>query len=188
MNDPNLYTIARDVADECKGLPIALITVGRALKDRGKTFWEYALLQLKRNVPTNIPGLLMDVYRPLELSYTRLESNETRYLFLLYTLFKEDVDIYLEDIIRYGMGLSMFRGINNLEEARNREYASVEILKDRFFLVESEKGYVKMHNVVCDVAMSIASKDNGFLVCHDRSLIEWTRNENCTCISVHLWS
>ncbi|MCD7471192.1 hypothetical protein HAX54_011507 [Datura stramonium] len=59
---------SRDVANECKGLPIALVTVGRALQNKHKPLWEDALLQLRRALPINIPGLLADVYRPLELS------------------------------------------------------------------------------------------------------------------------
>ncbi|XP_055808017.1 probable disease resistance protein At4g27220 [Solanum dulcamara] len=186
---PDLRPIARDVANECKGLPIALVTVGRALQNKHKPLWEDALLQLRRALPTNIPGLLADVYRPLELSYDRIESNEARSLFLLCSLFQEDFNIPIEDLIRYGMGLRMFGGIQNLVEARNRAYTLVEILKDRFLLIEGYKAsYVKMHDLVRDVAIFIASQDkHAFMISHNVNLKDWPIEdsyEHYTCISV----
>ncbi|XP_060177252.1 probable disease resistance protein At4g27220 [Lycium barbarum] len=186
---PDLRPIARDVANECKGLPIALVTVGRALQNKHKPLWEDALLQLRKALPTNIPGLLADVYRPLELSYDRIESAEARSLFLLCSLFQEDFNIPIEDLIRYGMGLRMFGGIQNLAEARNRAYTLVEILKDRFLLIEGYKAsYVKMHDLVRDVAIFIASQDkHTFLISHNVNLKDWPIEdsyEHCKCISV----
>ncbi|KAK4377880.1 hypothetical protein RND71_004176 [Anisodus tanguticus] len=186
---PDLRPIARDVANECKGLPIALVTVGRALQSKHKPLWEDALLQLRRALPTNIPGLLADVYRPLELSYDRIESAEARSLFLLCSLFQEDFNIPIEDLIRYGMGLRMFGGIQNFAEARNRAYTLVEILKDRFLLIEGYKpSYVKMHDLVRDVAIFIASQDkHAFLISHNVNLKDWPiedSHEHYTCISV----
>ncbi|CAN4118668.1 unnamed protein product [Withania somnifera] len=186
---PDLRPVARDVANECKGLPIALVTVGRALQNKHKPLWEDALLQLRRALPTNIPGLLADVYRPLELSYDRIESTEARSLFLICALFQEDFNIPIEDLIRYGMGLRMFGGIQNLVEARNRACALVEILKDRFLLIEGYKAsYVKMHDLVRDVAIFIASQDkHAFMISHNVNLKDWPIEESYehyTCISV----
>ncbi|KAJ6753545.1 hypothetical protein OIU79_026386 [Salix purpurea] len=38
--DSNLNTVAKEVARECQGLPIALVTVGRALRDKSVDGWE----------------------------------------------------------------------------------------------------------------------------------------------------
>ncbi|XP_015161381.1 disease resistance protein RPS2-like, partial [Solanum tuberosum] len=57
------------------------------------------------------------------------------------------------------MGLGIFSGIENLEDARNRLCLLLEILKDGFLLSQgSDKNHVKMHDVVRDVAISIASE------------------------------
>ncbi|KAL0346111.1 UNVERIFIED_CONTAM: Disease resistance protein [Sesamum radiatum] len=171
----NLVPIAKEVANECKGLPIALVSVARALKHKSKPLWDDALLQLKRSMPTNIPGFLKDVYRPLELSYSHLEGNEAQNLFLLCSLFREDSNICIEDLVRYGIGLTIFNGIKNLREGRNRTHALIEILKDRFLLVDGDrKGYVKVHDVVRDFAILIASKnEHRFLVNFDKILEDW---------------
>ncbi|XP_073154492.1 probable disease resistance protein At4g27220 [Henckelia pumila] len=156
----DLYPIARDVANECKGLPVALVTVARALKQKCNRTWENALTQLRKSIPTNILGVQNDVYKPLELSYSALEGNEAKNLFLLCSLFQEGSDICIENLVRYGIGLNIFKGIDNIREGRIRTHALVEILKDRFLLLDGrKKGFVMMHDVVRDVAISIASKD-----------------------------
>lgn len=187
---PALRRIAEKVVDECKGLPIALVTVGIALRNKPIPVWNDALLQLRKALPINIPGMLADVYRPLKLSYTHLQSDEAKSLFLLCCLFQEDFNIPIEDLTRYGMGLRMFLGIENLEEARNRANSLVEMLKDRFLLIQGySSSHVKMHDLIRDVAIFIASQDNqAFMISHNVNLEEWpvecsSSAQPYTCIS-----
>lgn len=58
VNDPDLNPLVIEIADECKGLPISLITVGRAIRNKSLQFWQDALLQLKRALPVNLPRVL----------------------------------------------------------------------------------------------------------------------------------
>ncbi|KAF3664222.1 putative disease resistance protein-like isoform X2 [Capsicum annuum] len=66
VDDPSLLHIAKDVAEECKGLPFAIVTVAGALKRKTKPSWEDALKQLQKSAPRNIPGVLTNVYQPLK--------------------------------------------------------------------------------------------------------------------------
>lgn len=177
IEDEQVLAIARSVAEECKGLPIVLVTVGRSMRNKNKRSWEDALLQLRRSVPKNIPGLLNDVYRHLELSYTYLESDEAKTLFLMCCLFPEEAHIPVDTLIRYGMGLHMFPDLENLEEVRNRVHVLVEILKDQSLLKNNDdENYVQMHDVVRNVAMSIAS--DTFLVNHNTDSKKWPRRSS----------
>ncbi|KAK4377637.1 hypothetical protein RND71_003933 [Anisodus tanguticus] len=45
----NLSYTAKDVAKECKRLPLAIITIARAVKCKSKPSWEDALKQLQRS-------------------------------------------------------------------------------------------------------------------------------------------
>ncbi|KAL7169359.1 hypothetical protein ACSBR2_034413 [Camellia fascicularis] len=45
------------VAKECGGLPIAIVTIGRALKGKGKPSWDSALEQLRKSIVNNIKGV-----------------------------------------------------------------------------------------------------------------------------------
>jgi len=47
--DSDLNRVAKDVARECQGLPIALVAVGKALKDKSEHEWEVASEELKKS-------------------------------------------------------------------------------------------------------------------------------------------
>ncbi|KAM3288846.1 hypothetical protein P3S67_022276 [Capsicum chacoense] len=146
-DDPSLTEVAKEVAKECKGLPLAVVTVAGALKPKTKPSWDDALVELRKAAPKNIPRVLEEVYQPLKLSYNHLESDEARYVFLLCSLFEEDSDIWTEELLKYGMGLGIFSELENLERARNRVSNLLETLKNCFLLSKgSDKKYVKMHD------------------------------------------
>uniref|UniRef100_M1CPT6 Cc-nbs-lrr resistance protein n=1 Tax=Solanum tuberosum TaxID=4113 RepID=M1CPT6_SOLTU len=158
-NDPSMIDIAKEVAKEFRGLPLAIIILAGALKGKDKPSWKYTLKQLRRAETINIPGVDDKVYKPLRLSYDYLGSDEVKHLFLLCSLFQEDSDIWIEELLIYGMGLRIFSGIENFEDARNRVCFLLNILKDCFLLSQrSDKNHVKMHDVVRDVAKYIATE------------------------------
>ncbi|KAG8372059.1 hypothetical protein BUALT_Bualt12G0027200 [Buddleja alternifolia] len=187
VDDQDLVSIAKEVARECKGLPIALVTVGRALKDeKTKLIWKDALQQLKGSNPLNIPHFLADVYNPLKLSYDFL-NDQQKIVFLFCSLFPEDADISLEDLARYFLGLGIFKGIKNLDETRNRVYTLVKLLKKRSLLLDDDvEHHVKMHDVVRDVAIFIASKEEKLVDSNFSSIDGWLKHSNsdCTWISM----
>ncbi|KAH0723253.1 hypothetical protein KY289_006297 [Solanum tuberosum] len=176
-NDPSLIDIAKEVAKECKGLPLAIIIVAGALKSKTKPSWEDALTQLRDAEPRNIPGVHEKVYESLRLSYDHLGNSEAKYFFLLCSLFEEDSYIRTEELLGFGMGLGIFSRIKNIQGARNRVCLLLEILKDGFLLSQgSDKNHVKMHDVVRDVAISIASEgEHNFMVSHDVNSEEFPR-------------
>ncbi|KAK6125200.1 hypothetical protein DH2020_041066 [Rehmannia glutinosa] len=169
--DLDFQPLAKLFAKECK-VPLALEILGSVLKEKEKPFWDDALVEL-RNCSPNY------VYQPLKLSYMWL-SDETKSLLLLCSLFKENSDIFLEDLVRFGMGLDMFDSIASLEAARSRVCDLTKILKDRFLLQEGcDQVTVKMHHVVRSVVISIASEAN-----HDAKLISWAEKISYTHISL----
>ncbi|XP_049364180.1 probable disease resistance protein At4g27220 [Solanum verrucosum] len=178
VDNPSLLGIAKKVAKECKGLPLAIITVAGALKKfKTKPSWDCALEQLRSAETRTIPEVPTELYKPLRLSYDFLESNEAKNLFLLCSLFEEDSDICPEELLRCGRGLCIFSEIGNLEHARNTVSLLLETLKDCFLLAQgSDKNYVKMHDVVRDVAISIAFEgEHKFMVSHHVNSEEFPR-------------
>ncbi|XP_021823772.1 disease resistance protein RPS5-like [Prunus avium] len=160
-NNPELSHVEKLIVDECKGLPIAIITVGKALlPSNGKHEWNTALQELKNSLPENIPGMEPEVYSCIKVSYDKLNSNEVKSCFLLCCLFPEDYDIPIEYLVRYGLGRAPFRNTNTVEDVRNKVHSFVGQLKRRYLLLDSlKKECIKMHDIVRDVAISIASKD-----------------------------
>ncbi|KAF3633257.1 putative disease resistance protein-like [Capsicum annuum] len=159
-DNPSLPEVAKDVANECKGLPLAIVTVAGALKGKATPSWEAALKQLQDAEPRNISGMDIEVYKHLKLSYDFLESHKVRYLFLLCSLFQEDSDIWTGELLRYGVGLHIFsKTAKDMKHARDMVCLLLETLRDSFLLSQgSDKDYVKMHDVVRDVAIDIASE------------------------------
>lgn len=187
---PNLLPLAVEIANECTGLPIAIVTVARALKNRNIFVWKDALHQLKNSMPTNINAMHSKVFSSLEMSYSYLESEEAKAFFLLCCLFPEDSDIPVQELLEYGLGLGLFENFDTLEEARVRAFAVVHNLKSSCLLFEGRsKDYVKMHDVVRDVALSIASKGKHmFLVRTGEGLKRWPKIGSCeqhTAISIY---
>ncbi|XP_068339689.1 probable disease resistance protein At4g27220 isoform X1 [Pyrus communis] len=166
FDDPDLRSIAKKVVNECGGLPIAIVTVGKALEKKNKREWDDALNQQRNSTPVNIPGVNDKVYSSIKWSYDILESDEARSCLLLCCLFPEDYDIPIEYLVRYGWGRRYFSNCSTLEDTRNRVQSLVAQLQRRFLLIDSDVSEAtKMHDVVRDVAISIASRDShGFLI------------------------
>ncbi|TKY45723.1 Disease resistance protein [Spatholobus suberectus] len=153
-----LKVVARKIVNECKGLPIAIVTVGSTL--RGKTFeeWELALSRLEDSKPLDIPKGLRSPYLCLQLSYDNLTNQLAKSLFLLCSIFPEDHEIDLEDLFRFGMGLGLTGTSSTMEKARREMHVGVNILKDSCLLLQAnKKEKVKMHDMVRDVSLWIAS-------------------------------
>ncbi|XP_034707044.1 probable disease resistance protein At4g27220 [Vitis riparia] len=157
IENPELQPIAVDVAKECAGLPIAIVTVAKALKNKNVSIWKDALQQLKSQTLTNVTGLTTNVYSSLKLSYEHLKGVEVKSFFLLCGLISQN-DIIIRDLLKYGVGLRLFQGTNTLEEAKNRIDTLVDNLKSSNFLLETgHNAVVRMHDLVRSTARKIAS-------------------------------
>ncbi|XP_031276693.1 disease resistance protein SUMM2-like [Pistacia vera] len=185
--------IAREVAAECDGLPIAIVTIARALKNKDKHVWIDVARQLKTSTPTDIPGLQGSVISSLELSIKYLENEDAKSLFFFCSSFPEDFRISIEVLVRYGAGLRWLKNVDTMDHVRHRGHAIVSSLIFSFLLIHEkddydDKEYIKMHDVVGDVAHIIAPKFNQiFLVKAGIGLEQWPERdtfESLTCISL----
>ena len=190
--DSTLNTVAKKVARECKGLPIALVTVGRALRDKSAVEWEVASKELKNSQFQHMEQIdeEKNAYACLKLSYAYLKHEKTKLCFLLCCLFPEDYNIPIEDLTRYAVGYGLHQDAESIEDARERVYVEIQTLKDCCMLLETKsEEYVKMHDLVRDVAIQIASSEKyGFMVKAGFGLKEWPMSnksfEGCTVVSL----
>ncbi|KAA8524669.1 hypothetical protein F0562_011092 [Nyssa sinensis] len=189
VDNPKIQNYAVDVCKECGGLPFAILAVAAALKGKDEHEWADALKQLRDSMLKNIEGVESTVYSSLELSYNHLPFEDAKWCFLLCCLFREDAEISIDDLVRYGMGLRVIQNVDTLEEARNRVHKLVGTLKTRCLLLEGsiDKNKVKMHDVIRDVGISIAKDKEAFLVKHGVDLKEWPEKDvyqRCRVISL----
>ncbi|XP_027120442.1 disease resistance protein At4g27190-like [Coffea arabica] len=176
---PQQDDVAMKVARECCGLPLALVTVGRALRNKDLELWRAALQQLKKSKPLNINYNEKDIFSCLKLSYDQLQSEEAKECFLLCCLFPEDHDIKIEDIARYALGKGMFTDVETMEEARRETRWIIRNLTDCCLLLDSSTAdSVRMHDMVRDFAISMASTgEHGFVIKAGLGLKEWPNQE-----------
>ncbi|XVF56902.1 hypothetical protein PTKIN_Ptkin06aG0158100 [Pterospermum kingtungense] len=184
----DLQDTAKEVAEKCARLPIAIVTVGKAMKNK-KTLseWKDALRELSRPSERSLKGVSEEVYSCIKLSYEFLEEEEYRPTFLLCSIMGHDAAI--EDLLKFGFGLGLFHGVYTIQEARDRVSTLVSNLKASSMLLDgSTPERFDMHDVVRDVAISIATRDSHWLALgRDDVFNGWSDEEkrrNCKLISL----
>ena len=158
---PEIQPNMLEIVKECSGLPIAITTVANTLKNVTEIYvWKDVVNQFKMFNPKEIDGMDEKVYKSIKWSYEFLKSNEAKSLWLLCSLHREDYNIKVEDLLKYGVGLSLFDNLDKIEDARCRVHTLVKRLKDSSLLLEGDyNGTVKMHDVIRDVAINIAAEE-----------------------------
>ncbi|XVE62978.1 hypothetical protein DITRI_Ditri06bG0162800 [Diplodiscus trichospermus] len=154
-----LLSVATEVAVRCGGLPLAVVTVAKALRKKALSVWKDASLQLQRPSPRNFTGIAAKAYSAIELSYNNLESEELKQTFLLSCLLGHNA--LLEDLFNCAIGLRLFHGVRTIEETRNRVSTMVSSLKASCLLIDGyDIDQFSVHDFVRDVALAIAYRDN----------------------------
>ncbi|KAF7831650.1 putative disease resistance protein [Senna tora] len=175
----SLNVVSREVARECKGLPIAIEAVGTSLKGKTIEEWKVALRRLRDSKPINVEEGVRDVFTCLRLSYDYLRGKEVKSLFLMCCIFPEDHDISVEDLFKIGVGLGICEEMNSFEIARSEVNSWINNLIDSCLLMRSmiKKDHFRMHDIVRDVALWIASEeDQTIMVNHVNDLNALTKD------------
>ncbi|KMT12711.1 hypothetical protein BVRB_4g088080 [Beta vulgaris subsp. vulgaris] len=189
-----LIKITEKIVEECAGLPLAIVTVGRALRGRSLDEFEDAALKLSNSSYVDIEDVDKDVYACLKLSYDYLRDKDVQNCLLLCSSYPEDSKIMVEELVRYSYGLWLFDKVESVDEARQMIINSVEILEKASLLYQQkppdpdpflEKHCVKMHDVVRDVALWIAEKEYGpFIVVYSFKELKKKMSENQFAVSL----
>ncbi|KAM0952266.1 putative AAA+ ATPase domain, P-loop containing nucleoside triphosphate hydrolase [Dioscorea sansibarensis] len=189
VESPTIRKLARKVARECAGLPLALVVLGTALQGKSSEIWEAVFMRLKKS-EVDLPGVSKQVFQSIQLSFDFLESEAAKSCFLHCCLHPEDRNIRKEDLMHMMVGGGLLADVETLNEAQSRVDLLVDQLKACGLLLEGRaKGRVRMHDVVRDVAIQISAKDHMFYVRAGRSLAEWPRTtesemRNCRRLSL----
>ncbi|KAH7690236.1 disease resistance protein RPS2 protein [Dioscorea alata] len=150
--------IAEQVARECGGLPLALITVGCALrKEKQLPVWRNALHELKTSSTDQIKGMTKYVFGSLKFSYDRLSSDTMRACFLYCALYPEDYPILVDELIEYWMAEGLIDEEGSIQTEKDKGHAYLKELKDACMIQSDRDGdkYVRMHDLIRDLAINI---------------------------------
>ncbi|XP_028800073.1 uncharacterized protein LOC114755362 isoform X2 [Neltuma alba] len=166
VKDATKGDMARQIAMECKGLPIAIVAVGTCLKEKGVDEMKVMLYQLRNKKATNVNKGVRDAFTCLKLSYDNLATREAKLLLLMCAMFPEDHNIGVEDLFRYGVALGLCDDVDSFEIARSQVRAIINYLINSSLLMRSSKfntksqEYVTMHDMVRDFALWKASEED----------------------------
>nr|KAJ0220422.1 hypothetical protein LSAT_V11C200051130 [Lactuca sativa] len=173
--DPELHKIGEEIVKKCCGLPIAIKTMACTLRSKSKDTWKNALSRLQHHdINTVAPAVF-------KTSYDNLQDEVTGATFLLCGLFPEDFNIPSENLLRYGWGLKLFKGLDTIREARYQLNACIERLIHTNLLIECDVvGCVKMHDLVRSFVLDMFSNSikHASIINHGSSKPGWPETEN----------
>ncbi|KAG5088170.1 hypothetical protein JHK86_000782 [Glycine max] len=145
---------AIEIAKMCAGLPIALVSIGRALKNKSYFVWEDVCRQIKRQ---SFIEAQESIEFSIKLSYDHLKNEELKRIFLQCA--RMGSDALIMDLVKFCIGLGLLQGVHTIREARYRVNVLIEELKESSLLVESySTDRYNIHDIVRDVALSISLK------------------------------
>ncbi|KAH1240870.1 Disease resistance protein [Glycine max] len=160
----------------CAGLPMAIVTVGRALRDKSDSEWE----KLKNQ---DLVGIQNSMEISVKMSYDRLENEELKSIFFLCAQMGHQPLIM--DLVKYCFGLGILEGVYSLGEARGRISTSLQKLKNSGLVLDGSSSiHFNMHDLVRDAALSIAQKEQNVFTLRNGKLNDWPELKRCTSVSI----
>ncbi|WJZ94519.1 hypothetical protein VitviT2T_013366 [Vitis vinifera] len=158
---PDIPQLAETAAKECEGLPLALITIGRAMVGKSTPQeWERAILMLQ-TYPSKFSGMGDHVFPVLKFSYDNLPNDTIKTCFLYLAIFPEDHVFFYQDLIFLWIGEGFLDEYVSIDEALNQGHHIIEHLKTVCLFENGEFDSVKMHDVIRDMALWLASEYRG---------------------------
>lgn len=178
VNSSDLHNVAKIICRECGGLPLALVTLGRALRHKEASTWFKAANELRASKPVNIEGMQDKVYLCIKLSFDYLRrSEEAIHILFFCCLFPEDYPVCIEILVFYGIAEGFLCDIQTIKEGITRVKAIIENFIASCLLLNYADGYVKIHDVIRDVTKHIASDPkHGVVVMSGLGLKSWPRS------------
>ncbi|KAL2515011.1 putative disease resistance RPP13-like protein 3 [Forsythia ovata] len=164
-----LEEIGKEIAKNCKGLPLALVVIGGLLYKGKRThdYWMY----VKQNVNSAVIGTDDQFMEILLLSYNHL-PHHLRACFLYMAVFPEDYEIRKSQLTK----LWVAEGFIKPDRSKSLEAVAdkyVEDLLDRNMILAHERSYTgkikicSIHDLMRDLCVRKAQEEN-FLHLYDR--------------------
>ncbi|KAK1258543.1 Disease resistance protein [Acorus gramineus] len=147
--------IVDKILDQCGNLPLAIVTVGTALRNKDIiSVWNDTLRTLLN--PDMRSTDLDDMYKQLlRFSYDQL-NDYTKKCFLYAALYPDGHDIYIDDLIECWKAEGLCENCKSFADAHDRERHILETLIDASMLQRSTRPeHVRMHQMLRDVALKI---------------------------------
>ncbi|KAI8532557.1 hypothetical protein RHMOL_Rhmol11G0223000 [Rhododendron molle] len=167
---PDVEEIAAKIAKECACLPLAIVTLAgscRALK--GIREWRNALNELI-SLTKDTSDDVSKVFEQLKFSYSCLGNKVLQDCFLYCSLYPEDHNIPVNELIEYWIADGLIAEMNSVEAKFDKGHAILGKLTSSCLLEsgiengEREWEWVRMHDLIRDMALRITTSSPRFMV------------------------
>ncbi|GAB2230700.1 hypothetical protein Drorol1_Dr00014983 [Drosera rotundifolia] len=163
LSQAGVIDIARKVAKECGGLPLALEHIAISMR-AADTVEDW------RTVLADMSSMMHDVVEDkvlplLRYSYDRLRDQRLKDCFLYCSLFPEDHVLHRTELVDSWIREGLLDGIENRERQRDKGFKIFKELINRSLLKAEGNKYqrAKMHDLVREMAVKVG-KEKGFLI------------------------
>ncbi|XP_034909307.1 probable disease resistance protein At4g27220 [Populus alba] len=182
---PEVERIAVDIARECAGLPLGIITIAGSLRRVDDLHeWRNTLKKLKESKCRDMKD---KVFRLLRFSYDQLHDLALQQCLLYCALFPEDHEIRREGLIGYLIDEGIIERMESRQEAFDEGHTMLNRLKNVCLLEGGNVYYgryrcVKMHDLIRDMTIQILQENSQDMVKAGARLRElpdaevWTEN------------
>ncbi|XP_028083314.1 disease resistance protein RPS5-like [Camellia sinensis] len=164
---PEVKEIARKVAKECTGLPLAIIALAGSMSGVNDIHeWKNTLNQLISSTK-QISDIENVVFELLKFCYSRLKDEKLQYCFLYCALYPQDHIIPRKELTEYWISEGLITEVNSIEVMFNNGHTILNKLINTC-LLESMKIHmiecVRMHDLIRDMALKITKTSPRFMV------------------------
>jgi len=165
-----LEALARCVAEECQGLPLALKVIGGAMRGKVNRKYEWEPLLKVCMTPMHDKSVEAQLYERLKIGYDLLSEDDCRLkeCFQYFAAFPEDSTIIFEEILFHWTAQKLV-SVDDEDDSAADAFSLLKKLCERSFIesngqFNSDKCYTlnfKVHDVMRDLALYILEKDCG---------------------------
>ncbi|KAK2362520.1 putative disease resistance protein RGA3 [Trifolium repens] len=173
---PNLVEIGKQIVRKCRGVPLAVRTLGSSL------FSKYDLnkwIFVRDSEIWNLKQNKDDILPALKLSYDQMPSH-LRHCFTYFSLYPKDFGFTSVQITKLWMALGLLHSQDGNQRLENIARGYIDEMHSRSFLQDFEDFghfyYFKVHDLVHDLALYVAKVECVVVDSHTRNISEQVRH------------
>ncbi|GAB4829892.1 hypothetical protein Ancab_040669 [Ancistrocladus abbreviatus] len=180
--------IAKLIAKECAGLPLAIVVIARSMWGLDDICeWRTSLEDLRKPTRQN-KDMNKKVLQLLHSSYDRLNDEQLQRGFLYCALYPEDNKFDRDELVESWIRDGLMEQIESRQKQIDKGHTMINRLLEACLLEKEElsdddvddESIVKMHDVVRDMAVKVATENHRFMIRARECLRNLPREEEWT--------
>ncbi|WCJ30510.1 Disease resistance protein RGA2 [Euphorbia peplus] len=173
--DPELIRIGEEIVRKCKGVPLALVTLATLLHSTDKREWE----SVRDSELWRLEQRENDILPALKLSYKHLPPHLKR-CFAYCSIFPKDCSFKPFDLVHYWIANGLIQPSSANQELERIGSGYFKELSFRCFFQDfTDHNFVttcKMHDLIHDLAVSVAQNEISTVISCDQEISESVRH------------